>query len=243
VTIDFPNFNLPSLDFSAFLGPVLQIIWIDVVLSGDNAVVIGLACSALPKSQRRLGIFFGTGAAIMLRVLLITIVVELLEVPALRLIGSLMLFWIAIQLAVEQHDQKDVPSGGSLFAAIRIIVVADAVMSLDNVMAIAAAAKGSLLLVAFGLILSVPLIIFGSTLLLTLFNRFPILVLAGAAVLGYVAGELFASEPLLRPAAEELVRSLALPSMSYWEIVCGLAGALLVLGVALGLRRIASEQG
>ncbi|MGB8278848.1 MAG: TerC family protein [Methylovirgula sp.] len=217
-----------TIDIPAVLGPMLQIIWIDIVLSGDNAVVIGLACRALPERQRHLGIVLGTGAAIVLRVLLTIVVVEILLLPYVRLIGGLLLVWIAIKLAIEEHDHKDVSPAETMFAAVRIIVIADAIMSLDNVMAIAAAAKGSILLVGFGLALSVPLIIFGSTLLLTLFSRFPILVWAGAALLGYVSGELIGSERLLA--------QFPITRWPYWEVSCGLVGLIFVVGMAYSVR-------
>lgn len=216
------------IDIQSALGPILQIIWINVVLSGDNAVVIGLACRALPERQRSLGLVFGTGTAIVLRVLLTIVVVKLLGLSLVRLIGGLLLIWIAIRLAMEEHGKKDIGSSGSVFAAIRIVVVADAVMSLDNVMAIAAAAKGSILLVIFGLALSVPLIIFGSTLLIGLFSRFPSLVWTGAGLLGYVAGELIAAEPLFQ--------AYPMTHAAYFEPACGVAGMVTVLVSAFVLR-------
>ncbi len=222
-----------TIDIPAVVGPILQIIWIDIVLSGDNAVVIGLACRALPERQRSLGIVFGTVAAIVLRALLTIVVVEILLFSWVRLIGGLLLFWIAIKLALDEHGKKDVNPAKSLFAAVRIVVIADAVMSLDNVMAIAAAAKGSILLVVFGLALSVPLIIFGATLLLTLFSRFPVLIWAGAALLGYIGGELIGSERLLA--------SLAITHSAHWEASCGVAGLLIVLVLILLLRRARRE--
>ena len=222
-----------TIDISALLGPVLQIIWIDIVLSGDNAVVIGLACRTLPSRQRRLGIALGTGAAVVLRALLTIVVVEVLALPLVRLIGGLLLFWIAIKLALEDHGKKQVTPAESVFAAVQIIVIADLVMSLDNVMAIAAAANGSILLVVFGLALSVPLIIFGSTLLLTLFSRFPALIWAGAALLGYVGGQLIGSERLLA----------TFPSTHwpYWEKICGGGGVIIVLTFTYTLRHFADN--
>ncbi|MHB8885946.1 MAG: TerC family protein [Methylovirgula sp.] len=222
-----------NIDISALLSPILQIIWIDIVLSGDNAVVIGLACRSLQPKQRRLGIVLGTGAAVILRALLTIVVVEVLALPMVRLIGGLLLFWIAIKLALEDHGKKQVDSAESVFAAVQIIVIADLVMSLDNVMAIAAAANGSILLVVFGLALSVPLIIFGSTLLLTLFTRFPLLVWAGAALLGYVGGQLIGSERLLvaYPVAQ----------WPYWEKLCGGVGVIIVLTMAYALRHFANN--
>ncbi|HEY5225165.1 MAG TPA: TerC family protein [Methylovirgula sp.] len=218
-------FDIPSA-----LGPILQIIWIDIVLSGDNAVVIGLACRGLPERQRYLGLALGTGTAVLLRILLTIVVVKLLALSFVRLIGGVLLILIAIKLATQEHGERDIGPAGSVSAAIRIIVVADAVMSLDNVMAIAAAAKGSILLVIFGLALSVPLIIFGSTLLIGMFSRFPSLVWAGAGLLGYVAGELIA--------AERVFQAYPITHAAYFETACGVAGIVLVLVIAFVLRRL-----
>lgn len=206
--------------------PLLEIIWIDLLLSGDNAVVIALVCRSLPKRQRMLGITLGSGVAIALRVIFTLLVVELLGLPFVKIVGGLLLFWIAIQLASEDEPQKKpVREAASLWSAIRIIVVADAVMSLDNMMAIAAAAKGSKLLILFGLALSIPLIIFGSALLLALLNRFPLLVWAGAALLGWIAGDLLTTDPMLagwlRP---------RWPDYDTWD---GPVGAVLVFAIAM----------
>lgn len=222
-----------TLDIQSVLGPILQIIWIDIVLSGDNAVVIGLACRSLPERQRTLGLVLGTSAAVILRILLTIVIVEVLELSFVRLAGGLLLLWIAVKLAIEDEDKKEVGSADTVFAAVRIIVVADLIMSLDNVMAIAAAAKGSILLVVFGLALSVPLIIFGSTLLMGLFSRFPFFVWAGAGLLGYVAGELIASE--------RLFQSYPVTHAPLWEPACGVAGVIVVLAIALALRRRTSS--
>jgi YjbE family integral membrane protein len=224
-----------SLEISQSLGPILQIIWIDIVLSGDNAVVIGLACRALPKQQRLIGITIGTSAAVILRALLTIVVVEVLALPLVRAVGGILLFWIAIKLALDDHGTKDIKPSQSILGAIWVIVVADAVMSLDNVMAIAAAADGAIVLVLFGLALSVPLIIFGSTLLLGLFARFPLLVWLGAAVLGYVAGELIGSEKLLS--------MFPISHSAYWVHACGIAGIAIVVVTALLLRRLARTRG
>lgn len=221
------------IDIQSVLGPILKIIWIDIVLSGDNAVVIGLACRGLPARQRTLGLILGTSAAVILRILLTIVIVEVLELSFVRLVGGLLLVWIAVKLAIEDQGKKEVGSAETVFAAVRIIVVADLIMSLDNVMAIAAAAKGSILLVVFGLALSVPLIIFGSTLLMGLFSRFPIFIWAGAGLLGYVAGELIASE--------RLFHSYPVTHAPLWEPACGVAGVILVLVIALALRRRTSR--
>lgn len=218
----------------ALWAPTLQIIWIDLVLSGDNAVVIALACRSLTGKQRFWGITLGTSAAIALRILLTMVVVEILHLPFVRLVGGLLLLWIAVSLAIEDEDEKHVPAATSILTAVRIIVVADAIMSLDNVMAIAAAAKGSPLLVLFGLALSVPLIIFGANVFLALLGRFPLLIWLGAAVLGYVAGDLIA--------AEQLFDRFAISQMPYWEPACGAAGVIVTLAAGLALKRRQSQK-
>jgi YjbE family integral membrane protein len=170
---------------------LLQIIWIDIILSGDNAVVIALACRKLPPHQQRVAILAGTGGAIGLRVAMAAVVTLLLEVHYLKLIGSVLLVWIAIKLLAPQEEEgAHGESVGGLWAAIRTIIVADFVMSLDNVIGIAAAAKGSILLLTLGLLISIPLIVFSSTLILKLMGRFPWIVTLGGALLGYIAGEM-----------------------------------------------------
>jgi len=170
---------------------LLQIIWIDIILSGDNAVVIALACRRLPQHQQRVAIFAGTGAAIALRVTMATVVMLLLEISYLKLIGSALLLWIAIKLLAPQDEESgDGASIGNLWQAIRTIVIADFVMSLDNVIGIAAAAKGSVLLLTLGLMISIPLIVFSSTVILRFMGRYPWIVTLGGALLGYIAGEM-----------------------------------------------------
>ncbi|WP_036259350.1 TerC family protein [Methylocapsa aurea] len=212
---------------TAFLIPLLQIIWIDILLSGDNAVVIALACRSLPRRQRQVAILLGAGAAVMLRVIFTSLVVEALAVPYLKIVGGALLLWIAIQLVAEQRPGKEVTPAETIWASIRIIVVADAVMSLDNVVAIASAAKGSKWLILFGLALSIPLIVFGSTLVLSLLTRFPALVWFGAALLGWIAGDVIGSDPDV----EAWLRRYA-PSIKDWGAP---AGAFFVLAIA-GLR-------
>lgn len=220
---------------TAFLIPLLQIIWIDILLSGDNAVVIALACRSLPRRQRQAAIVLGAGAAVMLRVVFTFLVVELLAVPFLKIVGGALLLWIAIQLVADQKPGKEVTPAETIWASIRIIVIADAVMSLDNVVAIAAAAKGSKWLILFGLALSIPLIIFGSTLVLTLLGRFPALVWFGAALLGWIAGDVIGSDP----DAEAWLRQ-HLPSLKDWGAP---AGAFFVLAIAgLRARKAAAKQ-
>ncbi|MDR6951903.1 YjbE family integral membrane protein [Ancylobacter sp. 3268] len=188
------------MDFSSpiFWVSLLQIIWIDLLLSGDNAVVIALACRSLPEKQRKWGILLGAAAAVGLRIIFALAVSYLLGVPLLKVVGALLLFWIAIKLVLDEGgDGHHVESADSLWKAVRTIAIADAVMSLDNVVAIAAAARGHAELFIFGLLLTIPLIIFGSQLILKLISRFPALIWFGAALLGWIAGEMLVSDKVV----------------------------------------------
>lgn len=181
------------MDFSSstFWLSLLQIIWIDLLLSGDNAVVIALACRSLPEKQRKLGIWLGATAAIGLRIVFALVVSYLLGVPFLKVVGGILLFWIAIKLAVgEEEEHSNIQASDSLWKAVRTIAIADAVMSLDNVIAIAAASRGHPELFIFGLLLSIPLIIMGAQFLTSIITRFPILIWLGAALLGWIAAEM-----------------------------------------------------
>jgi len=180
---------------AAFLIALLKIIWVNILLSGDNAVVIALASRNLAAEQQKKAIFFGSGAAIVLRVVLTLFAVQLLQLPWLKLVGAVLLLWIGVQLLADNDDDADVHASSSIWVAIRTILIADLVMSLDNVIAVAAAANSApegvrVLLLVIGLGLSIPLIIFGSTLLLKLMERFPVIITLGAALLGFVAGEM-----------------------------------------------------
>ncbi len=179
---------------------VFQIIMIDILLGGDNAVVIALACRNLPKEQRMQGILWGTAGAIILRVILIAFALTLLTVPFLKVVGALLLLWIGIKLLIpEDEAHANIQGGGSIAAAIKTIIIADFVMSLDNVIAIAGAAQGAhpdhqIGLVIFGLIVSVPIIVWGSTIVLKLIDRFPLVVTLGAALLGWIAGGMLVTD-------------------------------------------------
>jgi YjbE family integral membrane protein len=187
-------------DHAGTVLAILRIIGINIVLSGDNAVVIALACRALPRRQRMAGIILGAGAAVLLRIIFTVLVQYLLDVPWLQLAGGVLLFWIAIKLLVAEEASEDsVSAGGSLFEAVKIVAIADIVMSLDDVLAIAGAAKSAppdqqIYLIITGLLISIPLVVFGATLIVELLQRFPILVWAGAALLGWIAGELLVSD-------------------------------------------------
>lgn len=178
---------------------LVEIIWINLLLSGDNAVVIALACRGLPLAQRKWGVILGTAPAVVLRILFSLFIVYLMEVPYLKLVGGLLLFWIAVKLLQpEQQAHGNGSTGSTLWAAARTIILADVVMSLDNVIALAAAAHGKIPLLILGLAISMPLVIVGSTLLLRLLTRFPLFVTLGGALLGYIAGETIASDVALR---------------------------------------------
>ena len=183
-----------------FWVAVLQIILINILLSGDNAVVIALACRNLTRRQRTRGIFWGVLGAIVLRIVLTFFAMSLLANPYLRLIGGGLLLWIGVKLiAEEEGGEHDVKASDRLLAAVWTIIVADLVMSLDNVMGVAAAAKGSVPLIVFGLLVSIPIVVLGSQVIMRLTARFPILVLAGGGLLGYIAGEMMVEDPAVAP--------------------------------------------
>ena len=205
---------LAALDW----GAIVEIIAIDILLGGDNAIIIALACRNLPPRQRKLGIIWGTAGAIGLRVILITVAVWLLNVPLLKLAGGLMLFWIGIKLIAPPaaHAHEEIQSSDKLWTAIKTIIVADLVMSVDNVIAIAGAAEGAvpsqrLGLIIFGLLVSVPIIVYGSQLVLKMFDRFPFIIVAGGALLGWIGGGLVVNDVWVAPylPAERWVHYLA----------------------------------
>lgn len=185
-----------GLGDTAFWVALLQIIGVNIVLSGDNAVVIALAARSLPQRQQKQAIFWGAGAAVVLRIILTVVAVEILKWPYLKLAGAVLLIWIAVKLLLpEDEGGEDIESSDNLLTAIKTILIADLVMSLDNVIAVAAAAKGSLLLLVLGLAISIPLVIFGSTVLLKLMQRWPVIITIGAGLLGWVAGEMAVTDP------------------------------------------------
>ncbi len=218
-----------------FLLALLQIIWINILLSGDNAVVIALACRGLPPEMRKWGVIFGAGVAVAMRIGFTIVVATLMGLPYLKIIGGLLLFWIAIQLLHDNDDEADIAATHSIWSAVRTIAIADLVMSLDNVVAIAAAAKGSWTLIIIGLAMSVPLIVFGATLIITILERYPVLVWAGAALLGWVAGNLIAEDPLVHSA------KLGLPD-EVFSSGAGLLGAAIVVLAGWLLRRRKKEE-
>jgi YjbE family integral membrane protein len=179
-----------------FFSALLAIIIIDLVLAGDNAIVIGLAARNVPKEQQKKVIFWGTFGAIAIRALATLVVVWLLKIPGLLLIGGVLLVWIAYKLLVEEKNH-DIKTGNSFWAAIKTIIIADALMGLDNVLAVAGAAHGNFILVVLGLIISVPIVVYGSTLILKWVDRFPIIITIGAAVLAMTAAKMIIGEPFL----------------------------------------------
>ena len=188
------------MDMGGFLAGLLQIIMVNIVLSGDNAVVIALAARSLPAKQQKLAILWGSGGALVLRVILTVAAVVLLKIPFLQFAGALLLIWIAVQLLIEE-DESDGPhhAHDNLLGAVKTILVADVVMSLDNTLAIAGVAKGDWILLVLGLVLSVPLIVFGSTLIMKMIERFPVIVYIGAGLIAYTAGEMIDSDAAVQP--------------------------------------------
>jgi len=188
---------LEELLSQAFWIGLLKIIGVNVILSGDNAVVIALAARSLPQKQQKQAVFWGAGAAIVLRIILTLFAVALLTLPWLKIVGSLLLFWIGIKLLIPEEDDGEIEASDQLLAAIKTILVADLVMSLDNVIAVAAAAGGSVVLLVLGLAISIPLVIFGATLLIKLMERFPVIITIGAGLIGWVAGEMLVADSAL----------------------------------------------
>ena len=179
-----------TFDDPVFWTALLKIIGVNIVLSGDNAVVIALAARSLPPKQQKMAVFWGSGAAIVMRIILTLFAVALLDMPWLKLVGSVLLLWIGVKLLIPEAEGPEVEAGDNLWSAIKTILIADLVMSLDNVIAVAAAAGGSVTLLIIGLAISIPLVIFGATMLLKLMERWPIIITIGAALLGFVAGEM-----------------------------------------------------
>ena len=214
----------------------LEIIVINILLSGDNAVVIALACRNLPPKQRRWGVFWGAIGAIILRIILTFFAVSLLKLSWLKIIGGVLLVWIGIKLIAEDEGEggPDVQASDRLLAAVRTVIIADIVMSIDNVLGVAAAAKGSLLLLVFGLVVSVPLVIGGAQLIMRLIERFPILIVAGGGLLGYVAGELIVED--------SAIADWVHVNAAWLTWAAPAAGVVLVVGVAKWLQRHRAHQ-
>jgi YjbE family integral membrane protein len=214
---------------------LVKIIWINIILSGDNAGVIAMAARTLPLHQQTRAVVFGSAAAIVLRVLLTVVAAQLLAMSWLQIVGGVLLLWIGVQLLGDEDEGEDgaVKHTGSLLGAIRTILVADLIMSLDNVIAVAAAAKGSMLLLILGLAISIPLVIFGSTLMIKLMERFPVIVVIGAGLIGWVAGEAIVNDNVLKGLVEA----------NRWLHYAGPAlGAAFVVGVGKLVQARAARQ-
>ena len=219
----------------AFWLAAVQIMGINILLSGDNAVVIALAVRALPPKERFWGMVLGAGAAAVLLILFTGIVATLMQLPYLKLAGGLALFWVAVKLVTPQaHDAEDTPEAvEDLWRAVRVVVVANIVMSLDNVIAVAAAAKGNYFLLGLGLAVSIPVVIAGSALFLAIIERFPVVVWGGGALLGWIAGGLLPEDPVVAQYFSEATAEML-------DIVCGIAGAIFV--VLMGLYLVKSRR-
>lgn len=217
-----------------FWVSVLQIIVIDLLLSGDNAVVIALACRNLPPEQRRKGVMFGVAGAVSLRVILTFFAVSLLSLPYIKLVGALLLLWIGIKLLIpeDEHGETNIKADTHLWGAVKTIIVADFVMSLDNVIGVAGAAKGDFGLLVFGLLISIPMIVWSSQLILKLMDRFPIIIVAGGALLGFVAGEMLLTDTLTK---EWVAKQ---PHWLHWLIPALCAIAVVVAGKWLAARKV-----
>jgi YjbE family integral membrane protein len=219
-----------DLGTAAFWAALGSIILTNIVLSGDNAVVIALAARSLPAHLQKRAIVLGSAAAIVMRIVLTIVAVQLLQLPWLKLVGGVLLLWIGVSLMGEEEDERQhAGKAMGVGAAIRTILVADLVMSLDNVLAVAAAAQGSTLLLVAGLVISIPLIVFGSTLLLKLMERFPVIITAGAALLGWLAGEMMLTDPALAGAFGMIPHAIVTTG--------GIVGAVAVVAVGTWLER------
>ena len=237
---------MEELATQAFWVGLAKIIGVNIVLSGDNAVVIALAARSLPPAQQKMAIRWGAGAAVVMRIVLTVFAVKLLTLPWLKIVGGLLLFWIGIKLLVPEDGEGDMDSSDNLMVAIRTILIADLVMSLDNVIAVAAAAGGSMTLLIIGLAVSIPLVVFGATLLVHVMERYPVIITIGAALIGFVAGEMLVTDPAIKDwmagagvsygeDGKPRVAGLSL------EVMMGLAGAALVVawGTMLARRQAA----
>jgi len=227
---------MPSFDLQFWDG-LLKIVVVNILLSGDNAVVIALACRSLPDKYRNTAVLAGSAGAVGIRVLFCVIIAWLMAIPAIKLIGGVLLLWIGVKLMVPEdgHDGDNVKSSANLWGAVQTIIIADVVMSLDNVIAIVAAARNDIVLIVIGLVMSVPLIIFGSQLLMKVLNRFPVLVTAGAGLLGWLAGEIMAGDPLVHHWVEE-------HGGAWGETACGILGIVFVVGTGFYLARRAAAK-
>ena len=229
-----------DLSLQAFWVPLLKVIWINIVLSGDNAVVIALAARSLPPRQQTLAVAWGSGAAVALRIVLTLFAVALLQLPYLKLVGAVLLLWIGVKLLLPDEGEDDIDGHENLLAAIGAVLIADLVMSLDNVIAVAAAAGDSVTVLVLGLGISIPLVIFGSTLLIKVMERFPIVISVGAALIGFVAGAMVVADPALAVWVSANFQMLDGKPMLVGvglELIAGVVGAALVVAIGKLLAR------
>ena len=224
-----------DMHLSSFWISVLQIIWINILLSGDNAVVIALACRNLPPRVRMWGMVLGAGVAILLRIVFTLVVATLMELPYLKIVGGLALFYIAVKLLVPEEENEDhVEASTRLWSAVRVIALADIIMSLDNVIAIAAAAKGHVALFVFGLAVSIPLIIAGARIVMELLARYPVLVWAGGGLLGWISGQVVATDPIV---FDYVAQHYGGHTAELVEYSSAFVGAVLVVAIGWSVRR------
>lgn len=226
--------SVPGLGGAAFWIAVPQIVLINVLLSGDNAVVIAMACRGLPPRQRFWGILIGAGTAAVLLIIFAAVAAQLLVLPYVKLIGGLALIYIAVKLLVPERDKNEVEAATRLWRAVRIVIVADLIMGLDNIIAIAVVARGNLALLVTGLAVSIPIILAGAALFMALLNRFPMLVWAGAALLGWLAGDIMATDPAVWGS---LTAELGENAAWWIEMAAAAAGTVLVIAIGAFLRR------
>lgn len=225
---------MEMIQTSEFWIRLIEIIWINIILSGDNAVVIALAARSLPPEQQKKAVLFGSGAAVVLRIGLTVVAAKLLEISFLQIIGGILLLWIGVQLmTAEEENAEGTKTTGGLMTAVRTILIADLVMSLDNVIAVAATAHGSVVLLVLGLAISIPLVVFGSTLMIRLMERFPVIITLGAALIGWVAGETIVGDTALKD---------MLTGHAWVHYAAALTGAAIVLGLGKLLRERAHAK-
>ena len=245
-------FVMPDLSTAAFWVALWKIIVANIILSGDNAVVIAMACHNLSERYRRPAIMFGSAGAIVLRIVFCAVIGFLLSVPYLKLVGGALLLWIGVKLVLQEDDEANIKAHDNIWAAIWTIIVADAVMSFDNAIAIAAAARGDFVLIIIGLVISIPIIIVGATLISKLLDRFPWIGLVGAALIGWIAGEVMAGDGKYETidAAGKLIEVIKPGSIAAWlearlphaEYYCAAVGAVFVVGLGLLLSRLGKRK-
>jgi YjbE family integral membrane protein len=231
---DFGWLGWISFDYT-FFSALLSVILVDLVLAGDNAVVIALAVRNLPQGQKRWGIILGAGAAVGLRVVCTFFAAQMLRIMFLKFIGGALILWIAVKLLTQEHADENVSAASNLLQAVKLIVIADIVMSLDNMLAVAGASKGNAFLLLFGLGLSIPLVVAGSSILSTLMSRFPVIVVIGAAVLGKVGGEMMITDPWIQ-------KTFAIPLWFVYAIEAAFAIGVVVVGKRIVKRRRVQEE-